>query len=243
MNRHSEFYNMTKTIAFALTFLFLASLPLQAQIQATGLTTTAVHLADGSGVVLGSGDFYGSGNDDDFSEFGITTFNVSNPNVTAVNNLTLILTYNDRTFSDGSEVEFFFTPDSAADLGGDFAALSYDPAFVNGINPAQFVTAPVSLGKRLFSPELDGGTEVAHFLDVAAAQDALLTSIQNGTDFQIIIASTAAEADVTFSGVGNTFDPGDPRINLNVDIVPEPSSIGLLSLGLMGIAALRRRRS
>ena len=213
-----------------------------AQIQTTGVTTTAVHRADGSGVVLNSGDYYGSGNDDDFSEYGVTTFNVSEPNATSVESATLILTYNDRNFSDGSEVEFFFTPDSAAALGGDFADLAYDPAFVNGINPAHFATAPVSLGKFLFTPTFDGGTPVTHFLDISAANDALLSSIQSGSDFQIIIASTTAEADITFSGVGNTFDPGDPQLNLNVSVIPEPTSIGLLAMGLLAVSGLRRRR-
>lgn len=241
MKNKTDTRTMKKTIALALSFALLACAA-QAQIQSIGLTTTAVHTADGAGVVLNSGDFYGSGNDDAFSEFGITTFNIFDPNVTSVDSAALILTYNDRTFSDGTQVEFFFTPDSAADLGGDFAALSYDPSLVNGINNSQFLTHPVSLGTLLFSPELPGGTEVAHFLNLSAAGDALLSSVQNGTDFQIIIASTTADADITFSGVGNTFDPGDPQLNLGVTSIPEPSSLGLLSLGLIGVGLLRRRR-
>jgi len=241
MKNTTDIRTMKKTIALVISIALLTSAA-QAQIQSIGVTTTAVHTADGSGVVLDSGDYYGSGNDDAFSEYGLTTFNISEPNVTAVNSATLILTYNDRSFSDGSMVEFFFTPDSAADLGGDFANLSYDPALPNGLDSSQFATAPVSLGTHLFTPSLDGGVEVAHFLDLSAAGDALLASVQGGTDFQIIVASTASEDDITFSGVGNTFDPGDPQLNLNVDIVPEPSSLGLLSLGLIAAGLLRRRR-
>lgn len=239
---NTKYHTMTKTFAFALTFTLATSLTAVAQIQTTGVTTTAVHIADGNGVVLNSGDYYGSGNDDAFAEYGITTFNVSEPNATSVDSLTLILTYNDRSFSDGSEVEFFFTPDSEATLGGDFADLSYDPTFVNGINPDHFATDPVSLGKFLFTPTFDGGTPVTHFLDTSGVHDALLSSIQNGSDFQILIASTAADADITFSGVGNTFDPGDPQLNINLSVVPEPTSVGLLLFGILGLGGLRRRR-
>lgn len=242
MSTTKKYHNMTKTTAFALMITLATSLTAFAQIQTTGVTTTAVHIADGSGVVLDSGDYYGSGNDDNFAEYGVTTFNVTEANATSVDSATLILTYNDRSFSDGSEVEFFFSPDSAATLGGDFADLSYDPAFVNGINPAHFATAPISLGTHIFTPSFDGGTPVAHFLDISVAKDAMLSAIQSGSDFQILIASTASDADITFSGVGNTFDPGDPQLNLNVSVVPEPTSIGLLAIGLLAVGGFRRRR-
>ena len=70
----------------------------------------------------------------------------------------------------------------------------------------------------------------------------MLAAVQNGTDFQIIVTATAAADDITLSGVGNTFDPGDPMLSLSVDVVPEPSSVGLLGLGLLGMMTLRRRR-
>lgn len=237
-----DFSTMKKITFAAFAFLFCTNAAF-GQIQATGVTTTAVHRADGQGVVLNSGDYYGSGNDDNFSEYGITTFNISDPTVTSIESATLILTYNDRSFSDGSEVEFFFSPESAADLGGDFANLSYNGDLMNGLDVSQFGVAPVSLGNRLFDASLEGGTEIAYFLDLSAAGSDLLSSIQDGTDFQIIITATASESDVTYSGVGNTFDPGDPQLNLNVTSIPEPASAGLLGLGLIALAGLRRRRA
>lgn len=242
INLTTKTNNMAKTIFRIFACSVLVSGTAFAQIDTVGVTTTAIHSADGAGVVLGSGDYYGSGNDDNFSEYGVTTFNVSDATVASVDAATLTLTYNDRSFSDGSEVEFFFTPDSAETLGGDFANLAYDPSLPNGLDVSQFATAPVSLGVFGFDPSLDGGTAVSYDLDLSAAGAGMLAAVNAGTDFQIIIASTASESDITFSGVGNTFDPGDPALSLSVSNIPEPTSVGMLGFGLLGLLAVRRRR-
>jgi hypothetical protein len=210
----------------------------------TGLVTTDV---DSGGPNVGSSDYYGSGPDDAFAEYGITTFNFSQADfggpVTTLVSAELTLTVNDRGFSDGDAVEFYYTPDTAADLdngGGDFSALVYDPAFPSsGINPSQFLTAPVSLG--VFSiPEMagrpGGETDTFSLMFDAAASTALLNSINTGTDFQILIAATVDSHDITYSGVGNSFDPGDPVLDI---VVPEPSVLALLAGGLL---VLVRRR-
>lgn len=163
----------------------------------------------------------------------------SDDNVASIEGAELTLTYNDRNFSDGTEVQFFFTPDSAADLGGDFANLAYDPAITNGIDASQFATAPVSLGTFAFDAGLEGGTGVSYDLDLSAAGANMLAAVQVGADFQKIIASTAADADITFSGVGNTFDPGDPSLTLSVTNIPEPSAFALLGLSLLCLLAIR----
>lgn len=239
-NRTTSF-TMLKNLALctACFALLLTSHAAAQTIDATGLTTTAVHI---SFTNLDSGDYYGSGNDDDFAEYGLTTFNISDANVTAINSATLSVTYNDRSFTDGTQVEFMFTPDSATTLGGDFAALSYDATIENGLNPAHYVTAPVSLGVFPFDPGAEGGSTLMYDLDLSSAGADMLAAVQNGTDFQIIVTATAAADDITLSGVGNTFDPGDPMLSLSVDVVPEPNSLGLLGLGLLGMMTLRRRR-
>ena len=244
---------MIKTIGFyTATIAALALICGSAAAQTVvkdGTTTTAVHEAGGEGVVLGSTDYYGSGPDDDFGEYGVTTFNFTSPDfggtVADITNATLELTVNDRLFSDGDAVEIFFTPDTAADLdsgGGDFSALSYIPTNVpNGIEPTQFVTAPVSVGVFAI-PEMAGraGGEMDMLvLDLTGAEAAMISSINSGTDFQLIVATTVDTEDITYSGVGNTFDPGDPNLSIKVRLVPEPSALTLLLLG--GLAFLRRR--
>lgn len=186
-----------------------------------GVTTTAVHIA---GPTLASIDFYGSGNDDAFAEYGVTTFNFTPADfggpVGTLVSASLTVTVNDRSFSDGDAVEVFFTPDTHGDLGGNFAALSYDAAFVNGINGAHYVNPPVSLGVFAI-PEMAGRAggeqDVLALSFPPAAEAALLSAINSGTDFQIIVAAVVASHDITYSGVANPFDPGDPNLSITAD--------------------------
>ena len=69
-----------------------------------------------------------------------------------------------------------------------------------------------------------------------AAEAVLIDAINNGTDFQLIVTATDSTHDLTYSGVGNTFDPGDPNLKITV---PEPTALVLL---LSGLFALLRRR-
>ena len=115
---------------------------------------------------------------------------------------------------------------------------------MNGLDVSQFTTAPISLGQIELGFDITddslGGQAFNFSLPFTGASEAaLLDSINAGTDFQLIIGAVATEDDVTFSGVGNTFDPGDP--SLTITTVPEPSSALLLALG--GMLGIRRRRS
>ena len=216
----------------------------QVTVDKDGLTTTAVHIA---GPTLGSMDYYGSGNDDNFAEYGLTTFNFTSADfgglLAIVTSAVLTLTVNDRGFSDGSTVEIFGTPDTEAELGGGFANLSYNVAFTNGIDGSQYVMPPVSLG--VFSiPEMSGraGGEI-DVLNLVLSPDVMAgiaETINDGTDFQIIVAATLSADDITYSGVGNTFDPGDPNLEITATLVPEPATLTVLALG--ALALLRRRK-
>jgi hypothetical protein len=225
----------------ALLAFGLGSVETAMAVSKDGTTTTAVHEAGGSGVVLNSSDYYGSGNDDAFAEYGITTFNFTladfGGTLSGIDSVVLTLTVNDRTFADGDMVELFFTPDTEADLGGGFADLSYNATFVNGIDGSQYVTAPVSLGAFAIT-EMAGrpGGETDMFtLDfTGAALTALLNSITNGSDFQIIVGATNSTHDITYSGVGNTFDPGDPSLEIT------PSTVAVEAQPWSAIKALYR---
>jgi len=214
-------------------------------------TSGAIH-ANGDTGNGTDNEFYASGNDDNFAEYGIVGFSytaadfglgtVTEADITGVS---LALTVNDRTFSDGNAIEFFFSPDTFASLGdgGSYSNLTYNAALFNGLDASQFPTAPISLGVYSMT-EMAGraGGEVDNFnLNFSGASlTGLVASINAGTDFQIIGAATDASHDITYSGIGSTFDPGDPALSINA--VPEPSTFSLIALGLGG-AFLRRRRA
>lgn len=209
--------------AFIALFALTVTAPASAAVTVAkdGLTTTAVHVP---GPTLNSSDYYGSGNDDAFAEYGVTTFNFTAADfggpVGGIVSARLTVTVNDRTFSDGNLVEVFFTQDTAADLGGGFASLSYDAAFINGINGAHYTNAPVSLGVFAITEmagRAGGEIDVFALLFAGAPGVALVNAINTGTDFQIIVAATNATHDLTYSGVGNTFDPGDPNLSITTD--------------------------
>ena len=163
-------------------------------------------------------DYYAEGNGQGaFARFDLGIFNMTKldfglsgaSTITSVQSAEFTLTHNDRTFTQGTEVEFFFTTDAAT-------GKTFDAAQVNGINNSQFTFAPISLGKFPYTPKAGGQTDV-FTLDLAAAGPALVSRLNTGEDFSIIIAATTPMAAVTYSGKGNTFDPGDPSLKLTVN--------------------------
>ena len=163
-------------------------------------------------------DYYAEGNGQGaFARFDLGIFNLTKLDfglsgasmITSVQSAEFTLTHNDRTFTQGTEVEFFFTTDAAS-------GKTFDAAQVNGINNTQFAFAPISLGKFAYTPKAGGQTDV-FTLDLAAAGPALVSRLNTGEDFSIIIAATTPMAAVTYSGKGNTFDPGDPSLKLTVN--------------------------
>lgn len=228
---------------FVLTLSAAALLPASAHasVMADGTPIGAASVHTG---FVGSGaDFYASGPDDGFEEYGLQTFSFSAADfggpITDITEVLLTLTVNDRTFSDGTEVEIFFSSD---DFGGDYSALVYDAAAspTSGIDPADF-TSLVSLGVYGLpggNPTTTGGELDVFTLDFSSIEADLIAEINSGSEFSILIGATGVNDDITYSGLGNTFDPGDPL--LSITAVPEPGSLALLGLG--GLLVARRRR-
>jgi hypothetical protein len=185
-------------------------------------------------------EFYASGNDDSFSEYGVATFVFTDADfggaLTDLVSATFNLTINDRSFSDGTVLEVFF---SADDFDSDYTGLDYDASLINGIDASDF-TSLTSLGTyNVADTSGNGGGIESIALDIAAVEAELIAEINAGSEFQLIIGVTDATHDITYSGVGNTFDPGAPQLVLTA--VPEPGSLALLGLGALCIA--RRRRA
>jgi endonuclease I/methionine-rich copper-binding protein CopC len=176
-------------------------------VRPTGAVATADFYAEGTGqgvfAVYGVGSFVFSRVD--FGLSGAST-------ITGITSAQLTLTHNDRSFSTGNEVEFFITTDV---FSGSYAGLSFDTAVINGINPTQFGSAPISVGKFPYTPKA-GGVKDTFTLDLSGVSPALIAKLNAGQEFNLIMAATTAGAAVTYSGKGNTFDPGDPELKLTV---------------------------
>lgn len=197
----------------------------------------------------GSPDLYGSGNDDGFQSYGITTFNMTAADfgVMAVSDITTVildLTFNDRFFSDGTQFGLYFTSD---DFDAAYTGLSYDAAGPNdpsGLDATQFANL-TSLGTYATGFDTtdgaNGGMVFNYSVNFAAVEADLIAEINAGSDFSLILTATDNADDITFSGVGNTFDPGDPALTITTAAaVPEPGSAIVLSL--MALAGVCRRR-
>lgn len=188
-------------------------------------------------------DYYGSGNDDNFGEFGVATFTFTaaefGGSVTAINSLDYTLTHNDRTFSDGTSFELWFTTD---DFDATYSSLVYDETLFNGFDTSLFTNVS-SLGSFSYSPQA-GGTMESFSLNLTSDQQAdLIDEINLGSEFSIIITAQSADADVTFTGDDDNFEPGgQPVLAINASAVPEPTTGLPLAVLAIGMTFARRRR-
>ena len=160
----------------------------------------------------------------------------------------MTLTVYPRDYADGGTIEFFFSPYSGAQLdsgGGDFSSLVFDRDFDNGINVSQFPSAPISLGTfDVEATNYDRAGEQDTFLlafEGAALAD-LINAINNGLDFQIIIAAATLDTDVTYAGVNNHFGLDGPTLGITAEpvTIPEPGSA--IALTILGLVALGRAK-
>lgn len=207
----NDYAGLSGTTAWNFTTIAASVLPSATETFTTGWRV----LPTGASTVT---DYYAEGNGQGaFARFDLGIFNLTKldfglsgaSTITSVQSAEFTLTHNDRTFTQGTEVEFFFTTDPAT-------GKTFDASQVNGINNAQFAFAPISLGKFPYTPKA-GGQKDTFTLDLAAAGPALVSRLNTGEDFSIIIAATTPMAAVTYSGKGNTFDPGDPSLKLTVN--------------------------
>lgn len=218
------------------TYLLLASalsliLSMQAQVNVTADRTISV---GNSGANPDSSDFYAQFSGGNFDSFGMAEFAISKDDfggatITAVNTLTLRLTINDRTFATAGAISVLFTTDSAADLSGttDYDTLAFNSNETNGIDLSVFTDTPVVVA----TPQVDTSVGASGTIDIPLSLATIGTdfvdAINAGDSVHFLIGAPFESTVATFSGVGNTFDPGDPVLVIDADVdepTPEPAA-------------------
>jgi endonuclease I len=171
----------------------------------TGASVVADYYAEGSGQA-------------NFARFDVGVFNFTKidfglsgaSQITGVTTAEFTLRQNFRTFTTGTQFEFFLTTDSPT-------GKTFNPTIANGIDPSQFSNAPVSLGQFSYTPTSVDPTFNTFSLNLSPTASATLAArINTGEDFSIILAAVNAPDAITFSGKGNTFDPGDPALKFTI---------------------------
>lgn len=212
-----------------IALLCVCSLNGQTNVPASQVATIEVGGPDGS-------DFYAqftNGNYDEYSlaEFDISKADFGGSTVTALNSVTLQLTVNDRFFSQTGSFSIFFTTDSAADLTttSDYDALFFTPSEPFGIDTSVYTYAPTSVGTGTYDESVaPGGSNLDVTIDLTNIGADLLNAINAGDSVHFLIGVQSTSGVVaTFSGVGNTFDPGDPTLIIDATTsgpVPGPTA-------------------
>ncbi|MEQ1751694.1 MAG: Ig-like domain-containing protein, partial [Prosthecobacter sp.] len=181
----------------------------------TGGFASADHYAEGS--ALGTFAVYSIAN---FRFNKVDFLLPGSANIDNIVTAEYTLTTNNRTFAAGTELEFFLTTDQ---MNGNFTGKVFNTATANGINNANYTFAPVSLGVFPYTPATtpaQGGLPNTFTLNLSAVEPALLAQLNAGAEFSIILAATTPTAAITYSGKGNTFDPGDPSLKFTVNQTP-----------------------
>ena len=199
---------MRNALTLGIAFLVLSGSGLGATVSKLLDRGAAVHEASGAGTVVNSTDYYGSGNDDDFAEYGVASFSFTIGEfgipVTDLGAIELTLTVNDRDFTDGTSFELFLTTDN---FDATYTGLEYVDTLTNGIDLNAF-TEISSLGTFAFDPMAAGGTMNQYDLTLDAGQEAsLIAEINAGSEFSIIIGALNSVDDITFTNFDDNFEP------------------------------------
>jgi hypothetical protein len=223
---------MKKKLILHTIIALFGGLSLAGQVSVTADSTTVVELGGPRTVT----EFYAQFNNVNFDEFSLAEYTLNSANfdgqdVTSVDSLILRLTVNDRFFSAAGPFDILFTTDSQADLTTSTAydALIFDNGQSYGIDTSAFSYAPVVVGTGTYDETIAAGGETIDVpIDLTTIGPDLLAAISAGESFHLLIGIQSSEATVaTFSGVGNTFDPGDPTLIIDATTdgpAPEPAA-------------------
>lgn len=165
------------------------------------------------------------GDDDAFAEFYVMEFDLSGYSGIAVDKVEIDLTHSEPFFAATGGVSIDYTTDDATDL----TTLVFDTNSTGG-NNGQLTATDVA--DFTFNAGNDGST----FTYTLADNGGLFADIESQGIVRLILEATDSGTAATYNG----FDSNSAPPVLTVTAIPEPATIGLLSLG--GLLGLRRSR-
>jgi len=148
----------------------------------------------------------------DFESYGVASFTVTAAalgveEVSGIDEITISYTQSNAGFTTDGPVTLYLTFDETVS-GGDYSGLTHNGTTV-AVDDTQYTDSPTTqvVGMGTFT-EVDSGTVDTYVLDVSALEESLLSAINSGTPFSIIIAATGEAGTVTYAGIENNSYPG-----------------------------------
>lgn len=178
-----------------------------------------------------------------FASFGVIDFRAPVESTSLVTSLTLTLFQSNAGFTRNGSLNFFLTQDTTTNIQPGTSPLRFMAGSANDGIGAQL--APLTLlGPGTFTQVSNGTADTFTFAVPTSVQPFLGQQVSTGGLIRIVIAATTTGTAATFGG-GDNFNgaPTLTGITGGVAAVPEPASLVLMGLGVVGIVGVARRRT
>lgn len=176
--------------------------------------------------------------------YGVADFNGASyqgiGKVGDVTSATLELFQADASFTKNSTVQLWWTANTNLNINsGNTVKYNYAAGGESGLDSSVWTSLQL-LGSASFV-QVKSGHEDDYTLSLTAtAKAGIISAINSGSDIRFIVSSDNAGGAATWAGYSSTSYSG-PKLALNVAAVPEPATIAILTVGVVGL--IRRRRS
>jgi hypothetical protein len=183
--------------------------------------------------------------------FGVADFNFRSlqpfgGTVTGVDTVSLVLTESNNSASATGPISVYYTDNTTASIQFGTSTLEDQQPNNDGaasVDPA--LTSLSLLGSGSFSDSGSGNTDSVSLNFSGNSLTAFLSALNNttstATTLRLVITADASSTIATFVGTGSTSGLG-PTLDFNATVAPEPSTLVLALLALVGFAACRKLR-
>jgi hypothetical protein len=185
-----------------------------------------------------------------FASFGVADFDLSQlspalgETATDVGNISLSLTQSNAAFSVAGAISVFYTAKNTVDIQPGTSPLK-DTGAGDGAASVDSALSPLTLlGTGAFTNVANGTVDTVPltFTTGSDAYNDFLTDLNNGKTLRLIVTVNDPGTAATYAGFSNSTFAG-PTLNFDVNPVPEPSTLILAGLSVLGCVAWKKRRS